>query len=69
MLCSEKRRLLEAHKKTLEMYVFATRRLDAERSTANRAGYRDLVVLTRDARLQCDLSNEELKAHIAEHGC
>jgi hypothetical protein len=69
MPCSEKRRLLEAYKATVEMYVFAVRRLDAERTNGNRAGYQDLVIIARDSRLQCDLSNEELKAHIAEHRC
>ena len=51
------------------MYDFAVRRLNADRARASRAGYDDLVIVTRDARLQCDRSNEDLKAHIAKHGC
>jgi hypothetical protein len=45
------------------VYAFAVRRLDAEPTNGNRAGYQDSVIIARDSRLQCDLSNEDLNAY------
>jgi hypothetical protein len=67
--CSKKERLGKAHADALAGFAFALKRLEAERAKVTRTGYQDLVAITRDARMQCDISSEELKAHIAEHGC
>jgi hypothetical protein len=50
MPCSEKQRLLEAYKATVEMYTFAVRRLEAERTNGNRAGYQDCARLPAAVR-------------------